>query len=424
VRRRFLEAAATTFRSLHTRNFRLFFVGQLISQAGTWMQSIAIIWVVLRLTDDGVALGLATAAQFLPVLVLGAWGGVLSDRLDRHRILLVTQSLYTMVAVAFTILTFSDVINMPLIYALSTAFGLVTAIDNPTRRAFVVEMVSEENVPNAVGLNSTLMTGSRVLGPALAGVLITTVGVAWCFAGNVLTYFAVLGALLAMDRTALRTPPRVPRAAGQLRAGLRYVWDTGVLRYTLVLLAVVGTLAFEFQVTLPLLADRTFGGGAGTFTLLYSSLSVGAVAGGLIMAHRSSVDAPFLARSALWMAGFMAVLTLAPNIWVALAAVIPIGLTSVLLVSGSNALIQLEADPSMRGRALALTTVVFLGSTPIGGPVVGAAAEHIGARAGVGIGAVATGVAAVWALRKILRMSPTEAHRADTASEVPAVARG
>jgi MFS family permease len=423
VRRRVLAAAAATFRSLHTPNFRLFFFGQLISQAGTWMQSVGIIWVVLELTDNGVALGLATAAQFLPVLVLGAWGGVLSDRFDKHKILIVTQSAYTLVAVAFTVLTFTHSIDMRLIYALSIAFGLVTALDNPTRRAFVVEMVAEEDVPNAVGLNSTLMTGSRVLGPAVAGLLITTVGVGWCFAGNVVTYFAVLAALVAMDRGSLRMPPRVPRAGGQLREGLRYVWHRPVLRDTLVLLTVVGTLAFEFQVTLPLLADRSFGGGAGTFTLLYTSLSIGAVIGGLIMAHRSSVDAVFLAKSAAWMAGFMGLLAVAPNSLLGMAAVVPVGLTSVLLISGSNALIQLVADPSMRGRSLALTTVVFLGSTPIGGPIVGAAAEHLGARAGIGIGAAATAIAAVWALRRVGLTGPLIEGEAPQLLEAPAVVR-
>ncbi len=400
MRRRLLDAVIDTFRSLRSRNFRLFFFGQMVSQVGTWMQSIAIVWLVLRLTEDGVALGLATAAQFLPVLLLGAWGGVLSDRFDRRRILVLTQAAYTTVAMGFTVLVFTDSVSMPWIYALSVAFGLVTAVDNPTRRAFVVDMVGEEDTANAVGLNSTFMTASRTVGPAVAGVIITTVGVEWCFAANVVSYFAVLGALLTMDASALRDSPRVPRAGGQLRAGLRYAWTTPTLRSTLVLITVAGTLAFEFRVTLPLLAERTFLGGAGTFTLLYSLLSAGAVVGGLVAARRESVDTRFLGWAAMGMGVSMGILAVAPTIAVALVVVVPVGLTSVLLIAGSNTLVQLEAEPAMRGRVVALTSVIFLGSTPIGGPIVGSVAEHLGARAGVGVGAVATALAAGWMLLK------------------------
>ena len=404
MRTRFLAAAHDTFRSLRVRNFRLFFAGQLVSQAGTWMQSVAIIWVVLELTDDGVALGLATAAQFLPVLVLGAWAGVVSDRVDRHRFLMGTQAAFAVVAVVFTVLMFTDAITLPLIYLLSGAFGVVTALDNPARRALVVEMVAEPEVPNAVGLNSALMTGSRVIGPALAGVIITNAGARWCFLANVLTYAAVLVALARMDRSQLRTPPRVVRARGQLREGFRYVWRTPDLRLPLILLAVIGTLTFEFQVTLPLLAERSFDGGAGTFTMLYSAMSAGAVAGALLVARRTDVDTRFLAHSALWLGATMGLLAVAPNQWFGLVAIVPVGLTSIFLISGSNAVIQLRADPSMRGRALALTAVVFLGSTPIGGPVAGAVSEHLGARAGIAMGAVAALLAGVWTIRALRRL--------------------
>ena len=425
MRLRFANAARDTFRSLRIRNFRLFFVGQLVSQAGTWMQSVAIIWVVLQLTDDGVALGLVTAAQFLPVLVLGAWAGVVSDRVDRHRFLMATQSAFAVVALAFTLLIFTDRLSLPLIYVLSGFFGVVTALDNPARRALVVEMVGARDVPNAVGLNSALMTGSRVIGPALAGVLITTAGPRWCFLANTVTYAAVLVALARIDRSKLRTPPRVVRARGQLREGFRYVWSTPELRLPLVLLAVIGTLAFEFQVTLPLLAERSFGGGAGTFTLLYSAMSAGAVAGALWVARRTDVDTRFLARSALWMGVSMGLLAIAPNQWFGLAAVVPVGITSIFLISGSNAVIQLRADPSMRGRALALTAVVFLGSTPIGGPIAGAVSEHLGARAGVAMGAIATVAAAAWTFRALRRLQPQPDQAGDGTDprEAPAVVR-
>lgn len=423
MRRRFLTATKDTFRSLGTRNFRLFFLGQLVSQTGTWVQSVAIIWVVLQLTGDGVALGLATAAQFLPVLVLGAWAGVVSDRVDRHRFLLGTQAAFAVVALVFSVLTFSDRLSLPAIYVLSALFGIVTALDNPARRSLVVEMVAQRDIPNAVGLNSALMTGSRVAGPAIGGVLITTVGPDWCFAFNAVTYVAVLIALARIDRSQLRSPPRVVRAKGQLREGFRYVWSTPELRLPLVLLTVIGTLAFEFQVTLPLLAERTFDGGAGTFTMLYSAMSAGSLAGALGVARRTDADTRFLAHSALALGASMALLAMAPNQWLALVAVVPVGVTSIFLISGSNTVIQLRADPSMRGRALALTAVVFLGSTPIGGPIAGAVSEHLGARAGIVLGAVASVLAGAWTLRALSRL-PSPAGAGEPVPPVaPAVVR-
>lgn len=424
MKTRFVDGFNDTFRSLRTRNFRLFFVGQLVSQAGTWMQSVAIIWVVLRLTDDGFALGLATAAQFLPVLVLGAWAGVVADRVDRHRFLMITQAAFAVVALGFTVLTFSDSVSLWAIYGLSGLFGTVTALDNPTRRSLVVEMVAETDVPNAVGLNSALMTGSRVIGPAVAGVLITTAGPEWCFLVNTLTYAVVLVALWRIDRSKLRSSPRVARGKGQLREGFRYVWSTPELRLPLVLLTVIGTLAFEFQVTLPLLAERTFGGDASTFTLLYSSMSAGSVVGALLIARRTDADTRFLARAALGMAVSMSLLAVAPNEWFGLIAVIPVGLTSIFLISGSNAVINLKADPSMRGRALALTAVVFLGSTPIGGPIAGAVSEHLGPRYGIALGALAAGLAGLWTLRQLRALEATVAPVTPPSIEAaPAVTR-
>ncbi len=396
--------AGETFRSLRVRNFRLFFIGQLVSQAGTWMQSMSIIWVVKELTDDGVALGLATAAQFAPVLVLGAWGGVVSDRVDRHRFLQFTQAGFLTVAIGFTVLSFTGKLTLPAIYVLSLAYGVITSLDNPARRALVGEMVSEVDVPNAVGLNSALMTGSRVVGPAVAGVLISTVGEKWAFLANSLTFVAIIGALAMMKRSEFRSPPVVPRKKGQLIEGLRYTWSTKELRLTFILLAVVGTLAFEFQVSLPLLADRSLNGGPIVFTTLYSVMSLGSVIGALFVARRSDVDPSFLAWSALGLSVTMAALALAPTTLLAFIAVFPVGFTMVFLLSGSNAVIQLRADPAMRGRVLALTAVVFLGSTPIGGPIVGAVAEAFGARAGVALGAVSSGLVAVWVLWQLRRV--------------------
>lgn len=389
-------AAATTFRSLGVRNFRLFMIGQLTSQSGTWLQSVAVIWVVLQLTDSGVALGLVTAAQFLPVLLLGAWGGVLADRVDRHRFMVATQLAFTAVAAGYAALMLLDRLSVGLIFVLSLAFGLITAVDNPTRRTLVADLVDVDAVPNAVALHSAMMTGSRVVGPAVAGILITTVGVEWCFIVNAATYAAVIGALLLMDQSRIRSAPQIPRRRGQLAEGLRYVWATDQLRYSIILLAVVGTLAFEYQVTLPLLAERTFGAGARGFTMLYSAMSSGSVLGALAMARSNRVDLAFLIRAAWGLAVATAALAAAPTLPLAVVLAVAVGAASIFLISGANALIQVRASDQMRGRALALTSVVFLGSTPIGGPIAGWVSQHHGPRAGLLLGSVGTVIAALW----------------------------
>lgn len=419
-------AAGDTFRSLRIRNYRLFFVGQLTSQAGTWMQMVAVIWVVLQLTDDGFALGLVTAAQFLPVLLFGAWGGVIADRVDHHRFMLGTQVAFTVIAAAFAGLILTDRLTIVPIYVLSMAFGFVTAMDNPVRRTLVVDLVGQDDVPNAVALNSSLMTGSRVIGPSVAGALITGVGVEWCFIVNFVTYLVVLVALSRMDRDQIRSSPKIARSGGQLREGVRYVWSEPRLRLPLVLLAVVGTLAFEFQVTLPLFAERALGGDDTTFTWLYSLMSLGSMVGALSIARRRDVSTHLLAWAAIWLGVSMGLLALAPTFLLAMIAVIPVGVATIVMISGANAVIQLRATPEMRGRALALTAVVFIGSTPIGGPIAGWVSERFGAAAGIWLGAVACLLAGLWTLRELRRLGIQPPHlEVDdvTAERAPAVAR-
>lgn len=403
---RLRSASQVTFRSLHTKNFRLFFLGQLISQAGTWMQSVAIIWVVLDLTDTGLAVGLVTAAQFLPLLVLGAWTGVLTDRFDRHRTLLATQVAYAALAVGFSVISLTGSATVGWMYALSLAFGLITALDNPVRRVFVGELVSREDLPNAVGLNSAMMTGSRVFGPALAGALIAGPGVSACFVLNAVSYVAVIVALLRMDRAGFSSVATVARAKGQIRSGLRYAWNSPDLRASLLLVAVVGFAAFNFQVTLALLAERTFHGSAGTYTLLFSVMSAGSMLGGLAVARSQLVTMHSLVTAGFALALSMVAMALAPTLWLATLFALPTGYTSIYLVSGSNAVVQLRADPQMRGRVLALYAMLFLGSTPIGGPVIGWVADVSNARVAVALGGVASGVAALWTLRRVLTDAP------------------
>jgi len=409
MRRRLRLATAETFRSLRQRNFRLFFVGQVISQAGTWVQSVALVWLVLTLTHSGVALGVTTALQFLPVLLLGPWGGLAADRFDNRRLLIVSQTLAGLQALAMGALVLAGVISVPLIYALTLVFGLITALDNPVRRSFVVDLVDSADVPNAVGLNSALMTGSRVVGPALAGVLIAGVGVGWCFVVNALSYVAVLVALGRMDPAGFRRAERGARARGQLREGFAYVWRTPQLRLPILLVAVIGTFAFNYPVLLPLLAERTLHGNASTFTMLYSTMSVGSLAGALMVARRTRVGGRWLARGALAFAAALGLLAVSPTLPLALAATIPVGFAGIMVLSGSNSALQLHARPDMRGRVNALFSVVFLGSTPVGGPVAGWVAEHFGVRAGLGLGAVATALAGAAALTFIRRLHAASA---------------
>ncbi len=392
---------ADTFRSLRSRNFRLFFVGQIISQTGTWMQMVAIGLLVLAITDSGVAVGLITAAQFLPILLLGAWGGVLADRLDRHKLLLVMNAIGAVVALSFAVLVLTGTEALWSIYLLTLAAGTVTALENPTRRAFVTDLVDDIDVPNAVGLNSTLMTGSRVVGPAVAGALIAGPGIGWCFAVNAFSYLPQLALFARMNRSRFRPADRIAKAKGQLREGLQYVWREPDLRLPLLLVTAVGTMAFNFSVILPLFATRDLNGGPATFTTLFSVMSLGSVVGALAIARRTHADTPFLARCTLALGASMVLLAIAPVTAVAYLAVIPVGVTSVMVISGSNAVVQLGTIPAMRGRVLALLAVVFLGSTPVGGPISGWVSDTFGARWALGLGAAASLAAGALTLRAV-----------------------
>ncbi len=393
---------ADTFRSLQrSRNFQLFFAGQIISQTGTWMQMVAIGLLVLAITDSGVAVGLVTAAQFLPILVLGAWGGVLADRRDRHHLLILMNGIGAVVALAFAVLVLTGSEALWSVYLLTFAAGTVTAVENPARRALVTDMVEDRDVPNAVGLNSTMMTTSRVFGPAIGGALIAGPGIGWCFAVNAASYAPQLWLFWRMDRSKLRPSEAVAKAKGQLREGLRYVWSEPSLRLPLLLVAAVGTMAFNFSVILPLFATRDLEGSETTFTTMLSIMSVGSVVGALAIARRTEADTAFLAKCALALGLAMVALAVAPVTALAYLAVVPVGVTSIMVVSGSNAVVQLATAPAMRGRVLALISVVFLGSTPIGGPITGWISETLGARWALGLGAVTSLVAGALTLRAL-----------------------
>jgi MFS family permease len=395
------SAASDTFRSLRHRNFKLFFAGQLVSQTGTWLSMVTQTLLVLKLTDSGIALGLLTAFQFGPMLVLGAWAGAVTDRADKRKLLITVQSLAMVQSFVLGALVLAGVGSVPVIFVLAAVQGVLNAFDNPTRRSFVVEMVPAEDLPNAVSLNSAVMTGSRVVGPALAGALVLSVGYGWPFIIDGLSYIAVLASLLMMRPAELFRSPPMPKKKGQVREGLRYIRNEPNLFVPLVMMAIVGMFAFNFSVTLPLMVKGPLGGGTGSFTILFSILSLGSLVGALATARRTTITPRHLVQSSAAFGVSMLLLALVPGMGLAVPVAVLIGLASIAFMTSCTAIVQLLAGPEYRGRVLAIQSMVFLGSTPIGGPIVGYLSDAVGPRFGILIGAVACLVAAAYGARKL-----------------------
>lgn len=378
------------------RNFRLFFFGQMISQVGNWITLVASSLLVLKLTDSGVAVGILAACQFLPVLLFGVWTGLVADRSDKRQLLLIVQTFAMVQSFALSALAFMNHAPIGAFYAVALAGGFATAFDNPTRRAFVVEMVPRTSVQNAVSLNSALMTASRIVGPALAGLLITTVGYGWCFLVDGVSYLAVLGGLWLMRPAELHPSTPTPRSKGQIREGLRYAHSVQELWVPLVMMTIIGTLAFNFTVVMPLFVKRSLHGSDTTFTLVYSVVSIGSLAAALYTARRTRATVRHVTNGALGFGVALLAFAAAPNIAFAFPLGLGVGFSSILFMTASTAIVQLRADPAMRGRVLALQAIVFLGTTPIGGPILGWVCEHFGARSGFVVGGMAGLVAAAW----------------------------
>jgi MFS family permease len=392
-----------SFDSLHVPNYRRYFAGQVVSLSGNWMQMVAETWLVLELTGSGVAVGLTAAFQFLPILLFGAYGGLLADRYDKRRLLMFTQAVMAIPALLLWALTAGEVIQPWMVFVLVFLRGTVNAVDNPTRQAFVIEMVGSRRLVNAVSLNSVIVHCARMVGPALAGLLIATASVAPCFLLNVATFAVMIAALSRMDVAELRTPRPAERETGALRAALRYVRATPALAVPLAMMALVGTLGFNFQVLLPLLAKSSFEGGPQTYGLLVSAMAVGSIAGALAAGARGRISMRILISASAAFGGFTLLAAAAPTLWIEIAALMLVGAASVTFAAGVNSSLQLAVEPAMRGRVMALYSVVFLGSTPIGAPIAGWLSEAAGPRAGLLLGAfaaiVAAGAAAV-ALRR------------------------
>ena len=397
--------------SLRQRNYRLFFFGQLVSVAGTWMQSIAQSFLVLDLTHSGTQLGLTSAARFLPMFLFGPVGGVIADRMDRKRVLYLTQSLSGLLAAVFAVTVATHSIRLWIVYLLAVALGFVNVFDNPARQSFISEMVTAEDLPNAVTLNSVAMNMARVFGAALGGVIAAAIGLALCFACNALSFAAVLVSLAAMRTSELFPAERVTRQKRQVRQGLRYVRSTPELLIPLVMIAVIGTLAWEFQVSLPLMASKVFHGGAAAYGVMASVMGGGAVVGGLISAARSRPRTRALCLAAVgWGIAILAA-AVAPSMALELAALVFVGYGSITFNSLAKTTLQLAAKPEMRGRVMALWGLAWLGSTPIGGPIVGWVGQAIGARWALvigGVAALACGVLALPALTRIDRRAAAQ----------------
>ncbi len=393
------------FLSLRVPNYRRYFTGQVVSLSGNWVQIVAETWLILRLTDSGVAVGLNTALQFAPMLLLGAFGGVLADRFDKRRLLMATQLAMVAPALVLFAITVTGAVEPWMVFVLVFLRGTVLALDNPTRQSFVIEMVGPDRVVNAVSLNSVIVHCARMVGPAIAGVMIATIGVGPCFLINALSFVAMLFALSRMEPAALTRPERSGRRPRALREAVRYVARTPALAVPLAMMAVVGTLGFNFQVLLPLFARFTFDGGPGTYAALVVAMGAGSVVGALTAGARGRVSNTLLIASSAAFGVFTVLAALAPTLWLAVVALALVGAASVTFAAGVNSTLQLEVEPSMRGRVMALYSVVFLGSTPIGGPLSGWLAEAASPRAGLLMGAIAALAAAAGALAVLRRQS-------------------
>lgn len=389
-------AALGTFASLKVRNYKLFFSGQLVSVSGTWLQATAQAWLVLKVLHGGAgALGLLVGLQMSPTLLFGLWAGVLADRLDRRKVVIATNAWAAAMAGLLAVLTLTGVVRIWMVFVLAFLTGLSNAIEMPTRQAFVSELVPLTHVQNAVGLNSATFNGGRVFGPAVAGLLIVLVGTGWCFLFNSVSFLAVIVGLVMMRPHELYPRPVITRAKGQIREGLVYAWASPVLRSTLVLVFIVGLLTLNFTVFLPLLAKDVFHGGAGMVGVFSAMQGFGALVGSLAAARRPEFTPRHLAISAAALGLSMLGMAAAPVLWLELVLVACSGASFMTMMLTANATLQLNSAPDRRGRVMAIYVIMFAGTTPFGGPLMGAICAHFGARAGTALAGVSAMAAAM-----------------------------
>ena len=372
------------FRSLRIRNYRLYASGQAVSLTGTWMQRVAQDWLVLELSNSGTALGVVTALQFGPTLLFSLWGGVLADRYDKRRLLLLTQGSMVGVALVLGLLDVTGVVELWHVYLLAGLLGVASALDIPVRQSFVVEMVGPDDLTNAVGLNSATFNAARIVGPATAGVMINAVGTGWVFLANAASTLAVIAGLLLMRAAELHRAPPVARARGQLREGLRYVRSRPDLLLTMLLVFVIGTFGLNFQITLALVARDVFGRGAGSYGLLSTMFAVGSLAGALLATRRRQRPRlQFLVVAAVAFGLLETAVGVMPSYLAVAIALLPVGAAALTFTIAANTSVQLGVDSTVRGRVMALYLLCFMGGTPLGAPTIGLLADTFGPRAGL-----------------------------------------
>ncbi len=371
-------ASSQTFRSLRTRNARRFFVGLTISNVGAWIQSTAMGLLVYRLTGRATDVGVTLMAQFLPMLLLGAWAGALADRVDKRKMAIVTQSVMGLQAVALGVLELAGLVQLWVVYVAALVLGIAGALDNPARRGYVVELVEPVDIPNVLALNTAVMTGSRIFGPALAAALIGPLGAGWLFIVNGLTFLAILWPMITADESDLHRSPIAARGGTPVRDAIRFVASNSRLATMFVVFTVVGTFAFNYGVSLLKLADVRFGD-ARLFGWMLAATSVGSLLGSLFSAGRPSIGMRFFFASMVVLGLSGLGVAWSPNIWVAYLVGLPLGAGGAALITAMNSISQMESPPHMRGRLLALGAVAFLGTTPIGSPITGWVADNVSA---------------------------------------------
>ncbi|MCW1249909.1 MFS transporter [Acaricomes phytoseiuli] len=396
---------ASMFRALRAFNYRLWVAGALVSNIGTWVQRVAQDWLVLTVLTDhsGTAVGITTGLQFLPILILGPWAGLLSDRYSKRRLIICTQTAMGFCALILGLLVVTDAVQLWHVYVLALMLGIGSAIDAPARQAFVSEVVHSGDVPNAVALNSASFNLARMAGPGLAGLLIAWVGTGPAFLINAASFFAVIISLLKMRPAELQPTERVPRGRGQIREGLRYLRGQPELRMVLVLGGVVATATLNFQMVNAMMATEVFRQGPGEYGLLGTIMAVGTLSGALLAARRGATRLSYLVLAALALGIFSVLAAFAPGYWLYALALIPIGIAAVTFLNLCNTTIQLGADPAFRGRVLALYMMVVQGGTPLGAPLIGWIGTAFGPRWSLIIGGAVAVLAAVLAGVVLLR---------------------
>ncbi len=403
------ETLKETFSSLSIRNYRLYQIGQTISNTGTWIQTIGQSWLVLELTNSGTALGITIALQFLPLLVIGPWGGTIADRFPKRKLLYITQTTSGFLALILGLLVVSHTAELWMVYVLALLLGLVSAVDNPARNTFIPEMVGKSQLLNAISLNAIQVNITRVIGPAIAASMIATFGLGALFICNAISYIAVIIALSMMDMSKLHTHPPVAaeRVHKQILAGFKYVRETPIILNTLIMMAIVGTFTYEFTVSLPLLAQFTFSGNAVTYAWLSGALGAGSVIGGLVTATRKKTGMNIYLQTSVWFGLATILLAVSPTFVTAVIVTAIVGYFAIYFLSVGNVILQHETRPDMRGRVMALWAMAFLGTTPIGGPIIGWLSDTTNPRWGLAIGGIAALIAA-WIGARALKKAPKQ----------------